>query len=163
MEWLARGRDFGYFAGAMLTHVHLKNFCGFKDTAIGPLNRVNLIVGQNNTGKTGLLEALTLLLTDPPQNTGNLPNLFRSMGGDSIENVWKWICFNKQTQNSVELAVRFEDSTEFGLALGANRPRGLSHDLGTLGNIHVFRLAARLRSRRRREETPFTDRVLEEI
>jgi AAA15 family ATPase/GTPase len=79
----------------MLTSVHLKNFRAFKDTTVGPLKRVNLIVGQNNTGKTGLLEALVLLLA---QNAAALPQFFRSVGGDWNENFWKWICYNKDTK-----------------------------------------------------------------
>src|SRR5881396_1605896 len=99
----------------MLTKIYLKNFRGFKDTTIGPLKRVNLIVGQNNAGKTGLLEALALLLSDPPQSAGNLPQLFRSMSGDTIENFWKWICYNKNTKNGVEIKANFDGSPEFGV------------------------------------------------
>src|SRR5688572_13926058 len=102
----------------MLTHVHLKNFRGFRDTPIGPLKRVNLIVGQNNTGKTGMLEGLALLLSEPPQNAGNLPQLFRTMSGDSIENFWKWICYNKDTKNAVEIRAKFESLPEFGVWFG---------------------------------------------
>jgi AAA15 family ATPase/GTPase len=110
----------------MLTSVHLKNFRGFKDTTVGPLKRVNLIVGQNNTGKTGLLEALAFLLTDPPQNAGNLPQLFRPTGGDWNENFWKWICYNKDPKNSVEIKAQFDNLPEFGIWLGAgtNQPQG---------------------------------------
>jgi len=61
---------------------------------IEPLKRVNLISGQNDTGKTTLLEALRILLAQPdPSAAGNLPNEFRggAGGGDSIETFWKWL------------------------------------------------------------------------
>src|SRR5208337_3452298 len=114
----------------MLTNVHLKNFRGFKDTQIGPLKRVNLIVGQNNTGKTGLLEALAFLLADLPQNTHDLPHLFRSVSGDANENYWKWICYNKNAKNTVLINGKFDDLPDFGLMLC---PQGTSPAIGAIG------------------------------
>lgn len=46
----------------MFTAFQVKNFRGFRDFMIGNLNRVNLIAGANNVGKTALLEALFLHL-----------------------------------------------------------------------------------------------------
>lgn len=48
----------------MLRSLHIKNFRLFRDLKIEHLNRVNLIAGKNNTGKTALLEALYLLFAD---------------------------------------------------------------------------------------------------
>jgi AAA15 family ATPase/GTPase len=107
-----------YSAVEMLTNVHLNNFRGFKDTEVSPLKRVNLIVGQNNTGKTGLLEALALLLSEPPNYANNLPSLFRSAGGDWNENFWKWICYNKDTKNAVVIRGKIDDRADFGIWLG---------------------------------------------
>jgi predicted ATPase len=42
----------------MYQSFHVKNFRCFRDFTIEPLERVNLITGKNNTGKTALLEAL---------------------------------------------------------------------------------------------------------
>ena len=44
----------------MLTSFSVKNYRGFRDLKIDGLTRVNLIAGENNTGKTSLLEALHL-------------------------------------------------------------------------------------------------------
>ncbi len=115
----------------MLTNVHLKNFRGFKDTNVGPLKRVNLIVGQNNTGKTGLLEALVLLLSEPPNYANNLPLLFRSAGGDWNENFWKWISYDKDPKNLVEIRGEFLNALEFGVRLGL----GVEEAVCMLGNV----------------------------
>jgi AAA15 family ATPase/GTPase len=117
----------------MLTNLQLQNFRGFRDTTIGPLKRVNLILGQNNTGKTGLLEALVLLLTDPPQNAGGLPQVFRSWGGDWNE-FWKWISYNKDARNSVEIRAKFDNAPDFGCWLGSgnNSPEGVSGNTGQI-------------------------------
>jgi AAA15 family ATPase/GTPase len=123
----------------MLTNVHLKNFRGFKDTAVGPLKRVNLIVGENNAGKTGLLEALAFLLADPPQSASNLPSLFRSVGGDANESFWKWICHNKDANNPVEV-MTFGGAAKRGIALGTSPsvPGAVWHNAGSLGNLPFF-------------------------
>lgn len=141
-SWLARYSTFGYSAVAMLTNVHLKNFRGFKDTTVGPLKRVNLIVGQNNTGKTGLLEALALLLADPPQSAGNLPQLFRSTGGDWNE-IWKWICYNKDPKNSIAINAKFKNHPDFGVWLGISSPSQGARHVGELGNLKLFTLGQR--------------------
>src|SRR2546425_7669399 len=122
----------------MLTSLHIKNFRGFKALDLVSLQRVNLIVGQNNTGKTGLLEALALLLWEPPSQRVNLPNLFRSVGGDSNENFWKWIFYNKDTKNPVELRAKFTQFPEFGLILGPNSSRTDYRHVGQLGFINLF-------------------------
>ena len=143
---LARKWAIGYSATEMLTNVHLKNFRGFRDTEIGPLKRVNLIVGQNNTGKTGLLEALALLLADPPPSAGNLPNLFRTASGDYNENFWKWLCYNKDAKNAVEVVAKFASQPEFGVWLrsGTGGPQGAMHFTGTtFGEMRVFTLGQR--------------------
>ncbi len=124
----------------MLTNVYLKNFRGFRDAVVGPLKRVNLIVGQNDTGKTGLLEAMALLLTDPPQNAHSLPQLFRSGGSDPNENFWKWLHYNKDSKNAVQVRAQFDKLPEFGvwLATGAGIPHGAFHRVGQIGDMHLF-------------------------
>ena len=47
----------------MLSRIHIKNFRSFSEIEVGPFSRVNLITGLNNSGKTGLLEALFLGLS----------------------------------------------------------------------------------------------------
>jgi hypothetical protein len=44
----------------MFRTIEVKNFRCFADLRLGPLARVNLIAGRNNTGKTALLEAIRL-------------------------------------------------------------------------------------------------------
>lgn len=44
----------------MYTSFSTYNFRGFRSLSVGPLDRINLIAGKNNAGKTALLEALWL-------------------------------------------------------------------------------------------------------
>ena len=42
----------------MFQKIHIKAYRGLKDIALDELGRVNIIVGENNTGKTSILEAI---------------------------------------------------------------------------------------------------------
>ena len=57
----------------MYKSFHVKNFRCFKDLQINDLGRVNLIAGKNNTGKTALMEAISIFLA-----TKHLKTLLRS-------------------------------------------------------------------------------------
>ncbi|MEB3283191.1 MAG: ATP-binding protein [Lyngbya sp.] len=45
----------------MLKTLKIENFRGFQSFELQPLGRVNLLVGENNSGKTSILEAIQLL------------------------------------------------------------------------------------------------------
>ena len=44
-----------------LTHIEIDGFRGLRRLALGPLSRVNVLVGGNNSGKTSVLEAISIL------------------------------------------------------------------------------------------------------
>lgn len=73
----------------MFQSLEIQNFRGFGKLALGDLGRVNLIVGKNNTGKTSLLEAITLLAN--PAKLTNLPSLFRANAGSVDERFYHWL------------------------------------------------------------------------
>ena len=69
------------------------------------LERVNLITGKNNTGKTALLEAI-YLCCGFKSNQGNLPQMFRTTaepGG--TEDFWKWSFYNHETSSEADIRV----------------------------------------------------------
>jgi len=57
------------FHGARLVikHLTVKNFRGYKQLKLSNLKRINVIVGENGSGKTALLEALYLALGAHPE------------------------------------------------------------------------------------------------
>ena len=65
----------------MLTRVHIRGYRTFRDLAIDRLSRVNLFVGNNNAGKTSLLEALFLLADAGRPLLTNRGNILRSPAG----------------------------------------------------------------------------------
>ncbi len=50
----------------MFRQLHIEGFRGFRELHVAPLGRVNLIVGKNNSGKTALLDAVEMLVSDQP-------------------------------------------------------------------------------------------------
>jgi len=71
----------------LFTDLHITDFRGIQDLKLSGFNRVNLIVGENNTGKTTLLEALALCAA--PQEAGNLLQRFRLSSG--VSNPGRWL------------------------------------------------------------------------
>lgn len=72
----------------MLHSLQLNHFRGIESVSLDELAQVNLIVGGNNTGKTSILEALTLLYGDD-QQLAALPETFRKSANNSDQ----WINF----------------------------------------------------------------------
>src|SRR5712692_2567788 len=133
----------------MLTSIHLKNFRALRDVKIEPLRRVNLITGQNDTGKTTVLEALRILLSLPSAHQqpghlpfcGNLPDEFRGGcgSGDYNEIFWKWLLYNKGPKTVGEIRASFDGGKEFGLELriGARPLTGMQHQYTASGSLGV--------------------------
>jgi hypothetical protein len=83
----------------------VRNFRCFQELAFSPLERVNLIGGKNNVGKTALLEALFLHVgANSPLVPLNV-NVFRGIEQTStdLNEVWGWLFFRKRTENPIEL------------------------------------------------------------
>ena len=89
--------------GVMLTSLSIENFRLFKKLEVKSLNRVNLIAGENNVGKTALLEALYLLFADSNRFM-DFPSILRtSQGVDEFDSFWLWLFYDKNQANRVEI------------------------------------------------------------
>jgi hypothetical protein len=89
----------------MYTSFQVKNFRGFRDLSVGSLERVNLIAGKNNTGKTALLEAVFLYAgVNTPQLAPGLNSL---RGIERVElsavGIWGWLFFEKRVDETILL------------------------------------------------------------
>lgn len=80
----------------MLSSLALSNYRGFQSLEIKRFAGVNLIGGVNNAGKTGLLEAIYLLLERNPQEIlKQLPGNFRARSGINEDRYfWRWLAYN---------------------------------------------------------------------
>jgi predicted ATP-dependent endonuclease of OLD family len=129
----------------MLSRIHLKNFRSFGEIEIGPFNRVNLIAGLNNTGKTGLLEAIYLglaLTNDPLMRSGKgpheLPNIFRifSPNADQDEDFWKWLLHDKKPENDIKIQLFDQESLVSDVTLSVKNPGEIKKQDANLKHVH---------------------------
>ncbi len=84
----------------------VKNFRCFRELTIRPLDRVNLIAGKNNVGKTSLLEAIRLHC-DPSDSL--LPTKIHEWRGigdpaNAFAEFWAWFFLNRNPSHRVELS-----------------------------------------------------------
>src|SRR5260370_11597787 len=110
----------------MLKTLKIQNFKKFKELNFPQLKRVNLIAGKNNTGKTGVLEALLLLSSAhdaarfaPNNRTTYLPNAFRNCNnvGNMAENYWKWLFHERITSQAAVLSTQTDEYPNYSVAL----------------------------------------------
>ena len=72
-----------------ITSITIENFRGFGKLELDGLADVNLIVGQNNAGKTSLLEAIATVADF--KLLRNLPGAFRQRVGDDERRFFRWL------------------------------------------------------------------------
>jgi hypothetical protein len=116
----------------MMTSLKFENFRGFTDLTISPLKRINLIAGANNTGKTGILEGVYLLLASDLNQVRQLPSVFRSnISGqpgqpstDDFPTFWQSLFYDKQTNTPVRVSTATDSGTAPTFQLSTD-PNGL--------------------------------------
>lgn len=97
----------------MFTTLSLENFRGFENLRLEGLQRVNLIAGRNNAGKTSLLEGIALL-ADPirlEQMAGLLrpqtSNLHQpGPSAPALMRYFRWLLRDSNVQQDAVLAMR---------------------------------------------------------
>jgi predicted ATPase len=130
----------------MLKSLKIQHFKRFKELTFPSFKRVNLLAGKNNTGKTGVLEALLLLIKS--NQPGLLPSTFRNSTnlGSSVENYWKWQFLNRELDVPIRLSTATEEFSEYSILLAArdqNPPPGF-RVRGGVDNFLVYMGATRL-------------------
>ena len=108
----------------MLRKFSVRNFRCLRELDIEPLARVNLIVGQNNVGKTALLEALFLHLNPARPEASLGVNHSRGARGNDAE-TWEeleWLFHAKQTAADIELLSVNDQEEECALRIRLAEP-----------------------------------------
>jgi hypothetical protein len=93
----------------MIKRVLIKNFRSFEDTGAEDLARMNVIVGDNGSGKTGLLEALYLASGNSAQQTLSL-RIWRGLTleavvASSFADLWRDLFYRFDTQREIAIRV----------------------------------------------------------
>ncbi len=84
-----------------LTRIEMDGFRGLSQLVLGPLGRVNVLVGGNNSGKTSVLEAISIL-SKPTQPAAWIDMIrWRDPGGmdESRLHSLRW-CFTRSAESS---------------------------------------------------------------
>ncbi len=92
----------------MIKTLLLENYRGFKNLRLADLGRVNLIVGPNSTGKTSLLEAVSI--ASSWQTAMALPMTFRSNRGMETNNLLRWLVRDGCAESGATLTARDENT-----------------------------------------------------
>lgn len=86
----------------MFTHFSVKNFRCFRELSLPALERVNLIAGKNNSGKTALLEAIHLHCH--PSGCDLAVNIHKARGFvnpvQDVEGIVRWLFWQRQAPES---------------------------------------------------------------
>ena len=88
----------------MLKRLQIRNFRGFKAFEIDQLSGINLIAGKNNSGKTGLLEAIFLLAGAGNAQMASNINVIRGIdlsGVGGSDPFWKQLFFNLDMERHI--------------------------------------------------------------
>ncbi|MGA9771614.1 MAG: AAA family ATPase [Blastocatellia bacterium] len=112
----------------MLQSISIKDFRLFQDLKIDSLNRVNLITGRNNSGKTALLEALYLLFGNY-NNLVGFPSALRSsfirdpygssgpLFFDEFDSFWIWLFPQKNVTSGMKIEATADNRTSYSVIL----------------------------------------------
>jgi predicted ATP-dependent endonuclease of OLD family len=103
----------------MYKSLTIKNFRCFKELTLSPLDRVNLIVGMNNVGKTALLEAIFMHIGSNNPNLALTVDSFRGIEQIELnsEEMWGWLFHNRHIDETIELKSHDTDKKQHTLKI----------------------------------------------
>ena len=108
----------------MLRKFSVRNFRCLRDFDIEPLARVNLIVGENNVGKTALLEALFIHFNPGNPEAPLGVNHSQGVRGNQAD-IWdelEWLFHGKQTTATIKLLSKNAKDEENALCIRLVEP-----------------------------------------
>ena len=123
----------------MLSSISIENFRSFDTLQVKGFRGINLIGGQNNSGKTALLEALLLSFFPSPKSIFLLRQ-FRDENDSLIKNatdkVWNYFFYNQDKKNPIKITSIFSDNQKSNLELSCTQDIELILETisNTLGN-----------------------------
>lgn len=107
----------------MFKTITVKNFRCFEDLTVSKIERVNLIGGINNIGKTALLEAIylmTLSSIEIPLKLNFDRGVF-SLKTFDVEEICEWLFYQKKANKAIKIKVTDEQNIESELKLSLER------------------------------------------
>lgn len=103
----------------MIRSIEIENFRCFHKTRIEGFSQINLIGGQNNAGKTALLEAILLVNNPNPDSILFLQQKLRGEYGNPEvpERTWSSLFFSFDKQQKANILAVAQTQTSYGIKL----------------------------------------------
>ena len=95
----------------MLKSIKIKKLRAITELELDNLGQVNLLVGQNNCGKTTILEALFFLAGAPNPHLLTIANVLRGLSVFNND-LWRTFFHNMETEDSIDIAGKLQDELE---------------------------------------------------
>ncbi|RAQ40287.1 ATPase [Arthrospira sp. O9.13F] len=108
----------------MFKSITVKNFRCFEDLTISQIERVNLIGGMNNIGKTALLEAIYLMTSLGSMEIPLKLNFDRGVFSPrtfDVEEICEWLFYQKKANKAIKIQVIDEQDIKSELKLSLEK------------------------------------------
>ncbi|WQS12610.1 ATP/GTP-binding protein [Helicobacter pylori] len=102
----------------MIQSVRIKNFKNFKDTTIDGFNKLNIITGQNNAGKSNLLEALYCLVGKSMHPCTNVLEIYDNIRKEPLTSESKSLMFyGLDTEKKIQITTTLDNNQTLDLQI----------------------------------------------
>ncbi|MCQ2836693.1 ATP/GTP-binding protein [Helicobacter pylori] len=102
----------------MIQSVRIKNFKTFKDTQIDGFTKLNIITGQNNAGKSNLLEALYCLVGKSMHPCANLTEIYDNIRKEPLTSESKNLMFyGLDTKEEIQIVITLDSNQTLDLQI----------------------------------------------
>ncbi|EKQ72834.1 AAA family ATPase [Helicobacter pylori] len=102
----------------MIQSVRIKNFKNFKNTQIDGFTKLNIITGQNNAGKSNLLEALYCLVGKSMHPCANITEIYDNIRKEPLTIESKNLMFyGLDTEKEIQIVTTLDDNQTLDLQI----------------------------------------------
>ncbi|WRG35856.1 ATP/GTP-binding protein [Helicobacter pylori] len=102
----------------MIQSVHIKNFKTFKDTQIDGFTKLNIITGENNAGKSNLLEALYCLVGKSMHPCANILEIYDNIRKEPLTIESKNLMFyGLDTEKEIQIVTTLDNNQTLDLQI----------------------------------------------
>ncbi len=102
----------------MIQSVRIKNFKNFKDTQIDGFTKLNIITGQNNVGKSNLLEALYCLVGKSMHPCANVLEIYDNIRKEPLTSESKSLMFyGLDTEKKIQITTTLDNNQTLDLQI----------------------------------------------
>lgn len=102
----------------MIQSVRIKNFKNFKDTTIDGFTKLNIITGENNAGKSNLLEALYCLVGKSMHPCANILEIYDNIRKEPLTTESQNLMFyNLNTRKPIRITITSDNNQTLDLQI----------------------------------------------